>query len=731
MGYSFDGQFASLSMVQLRDLARLLGEPPKSTLKTPLVEWIQNKFSDLQNLQKLVDGLNLWERNTLAFIRQADGDIEEHSLKLQLLVSGFSPTQRTDYEGDFTIPLAHSGLVRECTEHRARYEGHGSENIKTLYSDKRLLSVVGAPEITPFALQPLATPQHPLCRRSRTVILDVIAILQTIENNSGLKLAQNGYVNRLDARKIYKALHWDEAGINLDGLLFRDPVQAWAEIFVGAGLLQIQNRERLMVKELVASFAQRTYPDQMRCLLRGVANARTWWEASSRHWGYNEKELREGRRMLVHALGALPRSPDVFWKVEDFIWAVFDRIGADYTLSGSRYRYFHSSRTPEAQRQQLHAEAREKWQKNEMPWIKAALTSWMYFLGLVDLVVEDGEPTGLRISEAGLSLFQFEAQISPPTVETSHPAWVIQPNFDVIAYLDHATPSQLAFLERHAEREQSYPHTAHYRLTRETIYRGLEGGTSLETLLDTLQSGAQMELPQNVSVELHEWAALRERIVLRSSVNLIEFTGAAELQLGLARGLSGRVVAERFLLPDANLEARNPAAFSGLTRIDYAQPLPKNLIVSENGKISRSGASPDLIVVAQLNQWATPVSDREWQLTAQSVAARLKVGRKIAELLALLNARSKSNLPPLLEVALKAWAGESYPVQMEAVVVLRCREPEVFRAMIHSPSLAPLIKGYLPELIFVDPAQVEALRVQLEWLGCVVSDELKVSRWKG
>lgn len=731
MGHRFDGQFASMSMVQLRGLARLWGEPAKGMLKVHLVDWVQNRFSNPENLRKLLDGLKLWECNTLAFIREAGGEIEESSLKLQLLVAGYRPTQRTVYEGDFTIPLAHTGLVREGTGQRAIYEGRWSEKIKTWYSDERLLAMVGAPEITPFTLQPLPAPQHPLCRRPRTVILDVIAILQTIENNGGLKLAQNGYVNRLDARKIYKALHWDETGINLDGLLFPDPVQAWAEIFVGAGLLQIQNLERLVAKEPVASFAQRPYVDQIKCLLQGVTNARTWWEATSRHWGYNQKEVCEGRRMLVHALGALPCSPDVFWKVEDFVWAVFDRIGADYALSGLRYRYFHSANTSEAQRSKLHAEARDKWLKSEMPWIKAALTSWMYFLGLVDLVVEDGEPTGLRISEAGLSLFQFEAQITSPTVETSHPAWVIQPNFDVIAYLDHATPPQLAFLERHAERDQSYPHTAHYRLTREAIYRGLESGTSLETLLDTLQSGAQMELPQNVLVELREWAALRERIVLRSSVKLIEFTSAAELQLGLARGLSGRVVAERFLLPDANLEAHNPAALSGLTRIDYAQPLPKNLIISEDGKISRSGASPDLIVAAQLNQWAAPISDREWQLTAQSVAARLKIGRKLAELLALLNARSKFSLPPLLEVALKAWAGESYPVQMEAVVVLRCREPEVFRAIIHSPSLTRLIKGYLPELIFVDPAQVDALRVQLEWLGCVVSDELKVSRWKG
>jgi len=71
-------------------------------------------------------------------------------------------------------------------------------------------------------------------------------------------------------------------------------------------------------------------------------------------------------------------------------------------------------------------------------------------------------------------------------------------------------------------------HTALYRLTRESVYRGLEGGTTISDLLDRLQHGSQIELPQNVIVELREWASLRERFTLRRGAHILEFSSASQ-----------------------------------------------------------------------------------------------------------------------------------------------------------------------------------------------------------
>ncbi|MDX9991495.1 MAG: hypothetical protein RBS68_05540 [Anaerolineales bacterium] len=64
---------------------------------------------------------------------------------------------------------------------------------------------------------------------------------------------------------------------------------------------------------------------------------------------------------------------------------------------------------------------------------------------------------------------------------------------------------------------------------------------------------------------------------------------------------------------------------------------------------------------------------------------------------------------------------------LETVIVLRCPHEKVFQAVIASPLMKSLLKGYLaPNLLLVGPSQLEALRQRLDWLGWKVSDQLQV-----
>ncbi len=124
----------------------------------------------------------------------------------------------------------------------------------------------------------------------------------------------------------------------------------------------------------------------------------------------------------------------------------------------------------------------------------------------------------------------------------------MQPDFEVIVYLDQAAPTQIAFVERHAERVQAQAHIARYRLTRDSVYRGLGRGSTLEELLANLRAGAAQDLPQNVTATISEWAARRERIELHRQAQLLEFATPAARQRALADGLAGTAVGERFVL---------------------------------------------------------------------------------------------------------------------------------------------------------------------------------------
>ncbi len=70
-----------------------------------------------------------------------------------------------------------------------------------LYSDERLLAQVGFHEIQPVDLSPMPEPGSTLVRRSSTVTLDIMGILQTIEKIGGLRLTQSGNLRtNIDAR---------------------------------------------------------------------------------------------------------------------------------------------------------------------------------------------------------------------------------------------------------------------------------------------------------------------------------------------------------------------------------------------------------------------------------------------------------------------------------------------------------------------------------------------------
>ena len=135
----------------------------------------------------------------------------------------------------------------------------------------------------------------------------------------------------------------------------------------------------------------------------------------------------------------------------------------------------------------------------------------------------------------------------------------------------------------------------------------------------------------------------------------------------------------------------------------------------------------DLLLQAQLAHWTEPRPDGKWQLTARSIATALRAGARFYDLLTWLRERLTHTLPPLLEIALRAWAGESLQAELATVTVLRCPQPEVFAAIAKSQALKPYLRGQLaPDALLVDLSQIAALREQLAWMGLRMSDELRI-----
>jgi hypothetical protein len=422
------------------------------------------------------------------------------------------------------------------------------------------------------------------------------------------------------------------------------------------------------------------------------------------------------------ALACLPHTSG-FIALDDLDQAIFQRIGEHFSLNYPPHQPYYYNKTPDEIRQEEAkrlAKLRADWQSREKPWFQKALSTWLYYLGIVELGLENGTLICLRLTELGRAVLHPELETSPKPSAPGQAPWIVQPNFDVIVYLDHTTPEQLAFMERHAERAAAQQHTAQYRLTRESVYRGLESGTSLEALLAELQHGALAALPQNVVVEIRAWAALRESITLHKRARLIEFPSSQARAAALDKRLHGTPVGERFVL----LTGQTPQDL-GQARIDYAHPLPACLSVAEDGTLTFKQAPPDLILRPQLDRWAERKSENEWQLTLASVAQALAAGARLPDLFRLLEARLVRSIPAILETALRAWAGKRPAVEIENVIVLRCDDPRLLQIIAASKKLKTSLRGVLaPDALIVNAAQLEALQEQLAWAGIQIVDTL-------
>ena len=727
----FDPLLTQIRADELKSMVRMWGGGSQ-TRKDECIARIKHGLADPTRVQAAVATLAPWEANALAFVKAAGGALDGGALCVALRASGADlPGKRSSYSDDHNavlMPLIKHGLVMNAGGSNPTYlHDYGSTNV---FTDERLLAAAGPVVVTPFPVKPISAPAGTTYRRPQSVALDLIGLLQAVDNQGGIGLTQNGALRANDLRRVAKAMGWSEESVIVDGLPFPNLAVGLIHALRHAGVLR-EVAGLLTLAAPVSAFAARPYVEQTRLLFIGFAQAGEWDERGPQLSYLGGSHLIQARQALVVALTALPGQGNGFFTVDDLDRALFERIGEHFSLSYLRHQPYNYGKPPEQVRQDLlvwQAQVREDWLARERPWLNCALTTWCYYLGLVELCLKDKAPHALRLTDLGRAILHPDtAPVEPAPAIEERAAWVVQPNFEVVVYLDRATPEQLAFLERHAERFQTQQHVAQYRLTRPAIYTALESGSKLARLLATLESGASRPLPQNVITEIREWAALREQVTLYRRARLLEYGDAASRDADAQR-LLGAAVGDRFLLVSTS-QARLSAEAHAQERVNYAAAPVKCLTADENGVVMAAQHPPDLLLEAQIGRWAEPRERERWQLTQESVAAGLKAGLTLAELLKLLADRLTHPMPRLLDVALHAWAGERSTVHLAGITVLQCAQPAIFEAIVTSSKLRRFLRGELaPDLVVVDRAQLDALQEQLRWAGLEISPELTVKQ---
>jgi hypothetical protein len=726
---------------ELKRIAAVFGSGAP-TRKDQCLKFILDHLRRPEALQQMVENLAPFECNALAVLNASGHLTDAGALALALRVTGVAlpkPKPRDLHQSDvnaLVLPLINSGLLFPVSVDSMYYNsfsGYGYSHVQISADPRILQQAPQFPTCVPLDVPAAPLPATTLVRRPQAVLLDLLGLFQAVESLGRLELTRNGNFRVNTLRKLARGLGWNEQSVDFDGLPFPEPTRGFAEALAASGFM-LDQADAMVLVESVAAFSQRSLAGQIRPFVRGFVHSQDWDErgrATGAQNNWYSSGYTVGRMALLFALAALPAEHDDFFALADLDLALYQRIGEYFAIGYALPRPYTFNVRDADQKEKLERQWREQrrtsWCDDTWPWFRQALCTWVYAMGLVELGLDGDQVVSLRLSDLGRLLLHPQRE-APPALDLAanraeQPAWLVQPTFDVLVYLDRVNPVQLAVLERYSERSQVQQHTAQYRLSREALYQALEQGATLEAILERLRTGAMAELPQNVVAELESWAALRERMALHRAARLVEFASRSARDNALKRSLQGRAVGEHFVLlaPDAP----DPAHIQ--QRIDYTRLLPPCLQISEDGLIELHAVTEaiDLLIADQLHRWAEPQGVGRWRLTQASVTAGLKAKRTSSDLFSLLRSRGLRSLPPLLHEVLNHWMQQPAPVGLATVTVLKCSRPALLEALEKSKLFRGMIRGRLaPDLLLVDSAAIEPLRERLRWAGIEIGDEV-------
>ncbi|MFB9993138.1 helicase-associated domain-containing protein [Deinococcus oregonensis] len=346
---------------------------------------------------------------------------------------------------------------------------------------------------------------------------------------------------------------------------------------------------------------------------------------------------------------------------------------------------------------------REAWDA----WMSATLHGTMTEFGLVSVEDRDGEV--VVIPNAALGAAQANSTPELARNGSAPPAWILQPNFELLVYPAYLQAHQFSLLQA-AEAVRFDLQTATYRLTRESVYTALENGLSLGDLLGGLQAGSATPLAASMQSTIQDWAARRERLTVHQGVTLLEYPTRSQRDAALSSG--GTPVGDTLLM----LAAGQKIQLNGPV-LNYDQPPPKTLKFSADGSFTVSGELDFL--TRQLLEGRIVASGKE-KYTIRPTSP----GSLPSSFLSGLEARSSGRLPATLRLQLGVWSG-SVPLPSVAAVTL-LQHPQA-QALAQHPALKEFIGLSLgPNLFTVQAGKEQALEAALSALGLAPNRKIAV-----
>jgi hypothetical protein len=753
---NFDTVLESFTANILKGLARRFGDPAYTRLnKTTGLQAVRRHFQRPEAVRRLAEGLDRIERGGLGLLKRRGGVAPAMELAVELLMLGHPlPERATRSYGYYGGPshyaaldlLTGAGLAMDLAYSRGGYLYSSLTDARAfnqVFSDPRLLAEVEIPEPVPLPLSPAPGPEQGAWKRPQEVALRLVTVAEALRSLGEMKLTTKLRPGKPLLTKLGKLTGFDSSVGADPHAPLEEPALFFFRMLDALGLIGPPDQQNVSLHPSVDQLFEQSYELQALTWFRGYRGLTGWQESESPEV-YESTEilfypgkLNALRAGLLVSFAALP-DPEVWYGVADLCGVLFERLGDYYTLS-SGYYYSSYERDPKQARQRR----RTTWDCGIAPWIRGAIFGPLYHLGFLEIARAGEGPAGelFRLTPLGRVLVRRSFHRLPPgdpDLRSIQPAddvrcWLVQPNFDVIVYLDRAQPSRLAGLSRIAERQPSEGGAALYRITRESVYAALESGLSAEQVIEALDTGAERGVPDTVQRAIRDWSGKHDRLAIHRDALLLEYATTEQRDADLHR-LTGTGVGDRFLLVSRQTSGRPRIVLSRI--VDYSEPPPACLDVADDGTVTLRRDRADLLVPSELGVWADPMEPgTTWRITAGSVQRAVGGGWTPERILQQLRARSVKPPPKLLCLAIAQWARKRHgapSLGLATAPVLQAATDAVAEAIAESTRLKPYLAARLgPRTFLLTPERVDELTELLASLGLEPGDDLSVSAKAG
>lgn len=375
-------------------------------------------------------------------------------------------------------------------------------------------------------------------------------------------------------------------------------------------------------------------------------------------------------------------------------------------------------------------------------YVEAMLTHTMAWTGVVELGrAADGQAL-VRFTAQGAKMLGMQlAEAAQEAAPAQEKCMIVQPNFEVMVFLDHASTASLFRMYQLGTRVALADRVATFKLSPESVQRGYSQGMDATRALDFLQARSHIPVDESVAFQLRDWERVFNRLVIHADGVLLRHSDLDRLDM-----VVGQLKHQWRSAPDVQIIRLTAGAayiqgapWEDIQRviererglcIDYLGDIPPSLTFTAPLELCADPLRCDLSTWHTLERIGHPITARDtrrarhFRLDLDAITA-LWPDDPLGEVTRFLDARTQGGLPPAQALKLRALLGAPTRVRLQQdVLVVRVEGVEEAALFAQIPAVQEiLIERVGAQTFVVRAASRAALDEVLERVGARMARE--------